>query len=160
MTRVPVARRTGIRRQTTLMVTPVRAALLVTGTGCGDTADHLPKYGSLSDVRKAVDDVVHCDENPRRPPEKVMDPPGFTGQAVMCVDAVEILWFDSSDALDRTYDMFYSAAGEAGSVYFVRGKNWFVVDYSEVQVGAVVDRRVDMKRLADELGAEYIVAER
>lgn len=89
-----------------------------------------------------------------------MDPPGFTGQAVMCVDAVEILWFDSSDALDRTYDMFYSAAGEAGSVYFVRGKNWFVVDYSEVQVGAVVDRRVDMKRLADELGAEYIVAER
>ncbi|MEX5270239.1 hypothetical protein [Kocuria sabuli] len=45
-------------------------------------------------------------------------------------------------------------------MYFVEGRSWFVADGTEVMVGAVPERSIDMEQLADALDARYTVEPR
>jgi hypothetical protein len=144
-----------------------RYASLATGLGlvglvaaCGGTGNangSLPAFKSLDATYQAVDDIVGCNDNASDPPHKSVEGGGPTGESVMCTNGVEVLWFESKEAQDKVYELYASAAGSAGSVYFVEGRNWLVVDYSEVAVSpGKLDGR-NLKDLAEELDAEYTV---
>lgn len=137
----------------------VMMALGLAGTvaACGDNTEQLPAYESLAATYQAVDEVVDCSDDAPAPPEKRLPSGGPTGESLMCTNTVEVLWFDTAGARDDVYDLLASAAGSAGSVYFVEGRNWFVADFSEVGVGAVPKRTIDMEDLARALGARYTV---
>lgn len=133
----------------------VALGLAVTVAACGDDTDQLPAYESLEATYQAVDEVVDCSEEAPAPPEKRLPSGGPTGESLMCTNTVEVLWFDTAEARDDVYGLLASAAGSAGSVYFVEGRNWFVADFSEVGVGTVPERTIDMEGLAHALGARY-----
>ena len=65
-----------------------------------------------------------------------------------------MLWFDSDEARANVYDLFANAGN---TVYMVEGRNWFVVDASEIMVETVSDRTIDIEQLADALDARYTV---
>lgn len=125
--------------------------------GCGGGPDELPAFGSLEATYQAVDEVVDCSDDAPEPAVKLPGSGEPTGESVMCTSTVEVLWFDSDEARENVYDLLADTAGAAGSVYFVEGNNWFVVDGAEVMVGAVPERRIDMEQLADALDARYTV---
>ena len=69
------------------IATLVLVVLLSAGTtACSRDEDGLPEYASLNDAYGAVDAVVNCDTNPPAPTEKVLHPPGPTGESRMCTD--------------------------------------------------------------------------
>jgi hypothetical protein len=71
------------------------------------------------------------------------------------VHTVEIFYFESPDARDDAFTVMADAAGSDGSVYFAEGKNWFVVDYSEVAVGTTDPEPLDLSVLSDPLGTRF-----
>lgn len=73
----------------------------------------------------------------------------------MCTNTVEVLWFESQEAREKVYELIASAAGSAGAVYFAEGRNWFVADVSEVAMGAVPERKLNLEELAENLDAQY-----
>ncbi|WP_124106135.1 hypothetical protein [Kocuria tytonicola] len=125
---------------------------------CSHGDESQPDFASLDDAYGAVDSAVHCDENPPAPTEKVLDPPGPTGESRMCTNAVEVFWFESSSSQEKMFDMLSSIGKPGSPVEFATGRNWFVVDYSAAPNGATPDRDVDMENLAKKLDAHYISA--
>ena len=128
-------------------------------TACGSTSGadlELPEFASLDDSYQAVDAVLDCADDAGEP--LFIDSPGPTGEAMRCTETVEVFWFDSQEAYDNVYELFSVAAGNPGSVYFVEGQNWFVVDFADVAVGAPVPPSLaDLEALAENLGAKYTV---
>ncbi|MFL0503888.1 hypothetical protein AABM36_04210 [Kocuria sp. KSNUG] len=139
------------------IATLVLVVLLSAGTtACSRDEDGLPEYASLNDAYGAVDAVVNCDTNPPAPTEKVLHPPGPTGESRMCTDTLEVLWFDSKTDRDKVFDLLASAAGLAGSVSFVKGRNWLVSDYSDLDTGVTKQRSVDMEAVARSLHGQFV----
>lgn len=95
---------------------------------------------------------LDCREDPP-PPSDVM---GGNGQipaaSVKCTQTVEIFHFESPEARDEAYAVMADAAG---SVYFAEGRNWFVVDYSEVAIGGGDPETLDLSVLSDSLGTRF-----
>lgn len=133
--------------------------LLGAATACGAASgadQELPEFASLDDSYQAVDAVLDCADDAGEP--LFIDSPGPTGEAMRCTETVEVLWFDSQEAYDNVYELFSTAAGNPGSVYFVEGQNWLVVDIAEVAVGAEgLQRNTNLEALAEHLGAKYTV---
>lgn len=114
-------------------------------------------FRSLDATYQAVDDVVNCSDD-------VGDSPVMSGESgrlrvdsVKCTSTVLVLWFKNEENRAETYELMAGAAGSAGSVYFAEGQNWFVVDGSEVAIGAAPERKVDLETLAEKLDAQYTV---
>ena len=140
---------------------PALAMIVLLSAGaaaCSRGEEALPAFGSLNDAYDAVDSAVNCDANPPAPTEKVLDPPGPTGESRMCTNTVEVLWFDSSSSQQKVFDMLSSIGKPGNPVEFATGQNWFVADYSAVPDGPTPDRDVDMRDLAQKLNAHYLVA--
>jgi hypothetical protein len=129
----------------------------VTACGAGSGAgQESPEYATLEDAYKAVDEVLNCADDAGNP--LFIGTPGPTGEAIRCTETVEVFWFDSQEAYDNVHKLFSTAAGNPGSVYFVEGRNWFVVDFAEVAVGVEdPERNADLEVLAENLGAKYAV---
>ncbi|MEX5297050.1 hypothetical protein QYM41_17395 [Kocuria sp. CPCC 205268] len=125
--------------------------------GCGEGTDDLPAFDSLEATYRAVDEIVDCSADAPEPAVKFPGSGKDTGESVMCTSTVEVLWFDHDEAREDVYELLSDTAGDGSSVYFVEGRNWFVVDGAEVMVGAVPERRIDMEQLADALDARYTV---
>jgi hypothetical protein len=135
----------------------VALGLAGAGAGCGDGTGDLPAFDSLEATYQAVDEIVDCSADAPEPAVKFPGSGKDTGESVMCTSTVEVLWFDNEEAREEVYELLADTAGAAGSVYFVEGRNWFVVDGAEVMVGAVPERRIDMEQLADAMDARYTV---
>lgn len=119
------------------------------------SADGLPSVSSLEEARQAVSGQLDCQEDPPSP-TAVMGADGqIPAESVKCTQTVEIFYFDSSGARDEAYTVMADAAGSAGSVYFAEGKNWFVVDYSEVGIGAADPEPMDLSTLSESLGTRF-----
>ncbi|MFJ7749286.1 hypothetical protein ACIQXM_04965 [Arthrobacter sp. NPDC097144] len=120
------------------------------------SADGLPSVSSLEEARQAVSGQLECQSDPPPPTAAVMGADGqVPAEAVKCTQTVEIFYFDSSGARDEAYTVLADAAGSAGSVYFAEGKNWFVVDYSEVGIGAADPEPMDLSALSEPLGTRF-----
>ena len=118
----------------------------------------LPAFPSLAETFAAVDGVADCSPGAPEPPT-VMIPPGDTpGEAQMCTNTVIVMWFDDGEPMDQVVQGAVSSAAGGASVYLVEGANWFAADISEVAVGTVPERKLDLEDLADQLGATYRVA--
>lgn len=122
------------------------------------SADGLPSYNSLEEARQAVSEQLGCQEDPP-PPTAVMGTNGqIPTESVKCTQTVEIFYFESQDARDDAFTVMADAAESDGSVYFAEGKNWFVVDYSDVGVGTADPEPLDLSVLSDPLGARFTEA--
>lgn len=136
------------------------ALILLIGacTGCAAEAsstEDLPAYSSLEAARQAVSGQLDCREDPP-PPSDVMGGNGqIPAESVKCTQTVEIFHFESPEARDEAYALMADAAGSGGSVYFAEGRNWFVVDYSEVAIGGGNPEPLDLSVLSDSLGTRY-----
>lgn len=125
----------------------------------GDGLESLPKFKSLDATYQAVDEAVNCTDDAPDPPHKVAPEGGPTGESVMCTNTVEVLWFESNEARENVYELYSSAAGPAGSVRFVEGQNWLVVDGSEVKIGKAPKKleKRNLERLAEKLDGRFTV---
>ncbi|CEA06904.1 hypothetical protein BN1051_00208 [Arthrobacter saudimassiliensis] len=136
------------------------ALILLIGAGTACTADapsteDLPSYNSLEAARQAVSGQLDCQEDPP-PPTEVMGSNGqLPAESVKCTRTVEIFYFESPEARDEAYTLMSNAAGSEGSVYFAEGRNWFVVDYSEVGVGGGDPEPLDLSALSEPLGTRF-----
>ena len=135
------------------------AALGLVGAvaGCSEDTEELPAFDSLEATYQAVDEIVDCSDDAPEPAVKLPGSGQDTGESLMCTSTVEVLWFDSDEARQDVYDLLADTTGGGNSVYLAEGRNWFVADGTEVMVGAVPERTIDMEQLADALGARYTV---
>ncbi|WP_334684324.1 hypothetical protein [Arthrobacter sp. CAN_A6] len=124
-------------------------------TATGPSIDGLPSYSSLEDARQAVAGHLDCEEDPPLPTAVMGDEGQIPTESVKCTQSVEIFYFESPEARDDAYAVMADAAGSDGSVYFAEGRNWFVVDYSDVGVGTVDPEPLDLSALSDPLGTRY-----
>ncbi|MBG6192496.1 hypothetical protein IWX64_003470 [Arthrobacter sp. CAN_A212] len=76
-------------------------------------------------------------------------------ESVKCTQTAEIFYFTSQDARDDAYNLMAGTAETGGSVYFAEGRNWFVVDYSEVGLGATDPETLDLSVLSEPLGTRF-----
>ena len=121
-------------------------------------SDELPSFNSLEEARQAVAGQLDCVEDPP-PSTDVMGSNGqIPAQSVKCTQTVEIFYFDSAEAREETYTLMGEAAGPEGSVYFAEGRNWFVVDYSQVGVGSAEPEPRDLAALSEPLGTRFTEA--
>ncbi|MHA7286189.1 hypothetical protein ACX80I_07920 [Arthrobacter sp. MDT3-44] len=119
------------------------------------SADGLPSYNSLEEVRQAVSGQLDCLEDPPSPTAVMGTDGQIPTESVKCTQTVEIFYFESPDARDDAFTVMADAAESDGSVYFAEGKNWFVVDYSEVGVGTTDPEPLDLSVLSDPLGTRF-----
>ena len=119
------------------------------------TTDDLPAYGSLDEAREAVSGQLDCLEDPPESTDVMGSDGRIPTESVKCTSTVEIFYFDSQDARDATYDLMAGSAEGDGSVYFAEGRNWFVVDYSEVGVGDTDPDPLDLSVLSEPLGTRF-----
>lgn len=140
---------------------PVLCCLAAALTGCSVQADpaepESPEFTSLADAYRAVDEIADCDETPPEPPAVYLPDGGATGEALMCTGSVALFWFETDQERSAVLYLLASAATPAEDkwVYFAEGKNWFLADMSDVQVGSEPDRRVNVAEVAEALGAQY-----
>ncbi len=122
--------------------------------GAGAPAE-LPKFASLQQAVDAVDEQIGCLDEVGRP-TSVHDAAGLvTTESVKCTETVEVFHFDRPEELDHVVTTLSAAAEADGSMQFVEGRNWFVVDFTEVAVGAPPDGTRDLAGLAEALGADF-----
>lgn len=138
------------------MSTSIAIGLLV-GAACvactpADASTSLPRFESLEETRQAVSEAMDCAEKALEPTQ-VHDEAGlFTTDSAKCTDSVEVFYFESEDSKAKTYSILADADG---TVSFVEGQNWFVVDYSQVATNEGKSRPADFARLASELDARF-----
>jgi hypothetical protein len=133
---------------------------LVVGACSGCTAeepstDDLPSYNSLEETRQAVSERLNCQDDPPDSTVVFGDDGPIHTESVKCTQTVEVFYFDSQEARDDTYTLMSDAAESGGSVYFAEGRNWFVVDYSEVGLGNADPEPVDLSVLSEPLGTRF-----
>ncbi|MEV7136516.1 hypothetical protein AB0N24_27040 [Arthrobacter sp. NPDC093128] len=108
------------------------------------------EFDSVGDARRAVADVIGCDDEPRTDPIINPDIAGFTAEYVVCADRVQVEWFKTEEARNAEHEL-YGDSSQPLSI--VEGENWMVVDMSEA-LGEPPSGK-DLKRLAQELGGEF-----
>lgn len=142
------------------IVSAIGPVLLLMGAGTGCAAgqapvDELPSYSSLEDARQAVFDHLECREELLGSTVVFGSDGPMSTESVKCTPTVELFYFDSQEARTDTYAVMADAAESGGSVYFAEGRNWFVVDYSEVEVGSANPVPIDLSVLSESLGTRF-----
>jgi hypothetical protein len=113
-------------------------------------ASQLREFDSLDDARRAVSEVIGCDEDPKLDPIINPDLAGFTAEYVVCADRVQVAWFKTAEARNADHEL---QSDSAQPLVIVEGENWMVVDMSKA-LGEPPSGK-DLRRLAQELDGEY-----
>ncbi|MFD1846740.1 hypothetical protein [Arthrobacter flavus] len=117
-----------------------------------DASASLPSYDSLESTHQAINELINCVDD--APDSTLVYNEGVltTTNSIKCTEVVEIFHFDSEESKAGTYSLLAEAEG---TVRFAEGKNWFVVDYSDVATVEGVSDRIDVAELAENLDAQY-----
>jgi hypothetical protein len=127
-------------------------------TGCGVQAqpggENLHAFSSMDEAYTAVDDILDCESDSAGEPIVPMgDGIKLTSAQKLCFENVQIDLYADEDALRESYQILSDS--NQGKVHLVHGKNWMVVDVSEMATGQPSKRNIE--RLAKELNGEYAV---
>ncbi|MDR6507249.1 hypothetical protein [Arthrobacter oryzae] len=127
-------------------------------TGCG--AQDQPRdenqqgFSSIDEAYTAVDDILDCESDPVGEPVVPMgDGVRLTSAQKLCFENVQVDLYADQDALRESYRILSDS--NQGKVHVVHGKNWMVVDVSELATGQPSPRNIE--RLAKELSGEYAI---
>lgn len=136
------------------------AAFLVAGSLTGCAAQEYPKgenllvFSSIDEAYTAVDDILGCESDPAGDPIVPMgDGVPLTSAQKLCFENVQLDLYKDQSALQETYRMLSDS--NQGKVHLVHGKNWMVVDFSQMATGQPSTSNI--QRLAKELNGEYSV---
>lgn len=108
----------------------------------------------MDEAYTAVDDILDCASDPAGEPIVPMgDGVKLTSAQKLCFENVQIDLYADEDALRESYQILSDT--NQGKVHLVHGKNWMVVDVSEMATAQPSKRNIE--RLAKELNGEYAV---
>ena len=77
----------------------------------------------------------------------------LTSAQKLCFENVQIDLYTDQKALQESYQILSDT--NQGKVHLVHGKNWMVVDFSQMATGQPSTRNIE--RLAKELNGEYAI---
>jgi hypothetical protein len=136
------------------------AAFLVTAplTGCGaeeqTRGGNLQGFSSIDEAYRAVDGILDCNSDPVGEPIVPMgDGVALTSGQKLCFENVQIDFFADQVTLSESFQILSDS--NQGKIHLVHGKNWMVVDFSEMATGQPSTRNIE--RLVKELHGEYAV---
>lgn len=144
------------RRSFHVEVAAFLVALPLTGCVAQDQprGENLQAFSSIDEAYTAVDDILGCESDP------VGEPVVPIGRAVqltstqkLCSENVQIDLCADQDALQESYQMLSDS--NQGKIHLVRGKNWMVMDFSQMATGQPSTWNIE--RLAKELNGEYAI---
>jgi hypothetical protein len=116
--------------------------------------DHLQSFSSMDEAYTAVDDVLACEADPVGDPIVPMgDGIRLASAQKLCFEKVQIDLFADEKAFRETYQILSDS--NQGKIHLVHGKNWMLVDFTEIATGQPSTR--DIERLLKELNGEYVV---
>jgi hypothetical protein len=128
-------------------------------TAAAGAPAELPEFDSLQTAFEAVDKNIGCLDGVDGS-TSVYDGVGLLNtESTKCTETVEVFYFEAAGDREHVVTTLSAAAEGDGSMQFVEGKNWFVVDYSEVAAGSSPDGSRDLADLAEMLGAEFTEVE-
>jgi hypothetical protein len=113
-------------------------------------APQLKEFDSLDEARRAVADVIGCEEESKTDPIINPDLAGYTAEYAVCANRVQVEWFKTEEVRNAEHQL-YSDSTQPLAV--VEGKNWMVVDMSEALQEPPSGK--DLKALAQELGGQF-----
>lgn len=108
------------------------------------------EFGSIEEARRAVADVIGCEEAPKTDPIINPELAGYTAEYVVCSKRVQVEWFKTEEARNAELQLY---ADSTQPLAIVEGKNWMVVDMSEALQESPSGK--DLKGLAQELGGQF-----
>ncbi len=136
------------------------ATFLLAGplTGCAaqghPTGENLLTFSSIDEAYTAVDEILGCESDPGGDPIVPMGNGGrLTSAQKLCFENVQLDLYADQNALQESYRMLSDSS--QGKVPLVHGKNWMVVDFSQMATGQPSTSNI--QRLAKELNGEYSV---
>lgn len=116
--------------------------------------ENLQAFSSIDEAYAAVDDILGCESEPIGEPIVPMgDRVPLTSAQKLCFENVQIDLYADQNALRQSHQILSDT--NQGKVHLVHGKNWMVVDFSEMATGQPSTRNIE--RLAKELKGEYAV---
>lgn len=116
--------------------------------------EHLQGFGSMDEAYTAVNDVLACEADPVGDPIVPMgDGLRLASAQKLCFERVQIDLFADEKAFRETYQILSDS--NQGKIHLVHGKNWMVVDFTEMATGQPSTR--DIERLVKELNSEYVI---
>lgn len=130
-------------------------AAMITGCSPDQEAESLPAFDSIEEAFDAVDAVLRCEGNPVGHPIVPMgDGVPLTTEQRLCAEHVQVGLYPDEESLQQAFEL-WSDSGQ-GEIKLVRGRNWLVVDVTDVATGE--PSTWDIDGLAEDLGGEYTVA--
>ncbi|MDQ0921880.1 hypothetical protein QF038_000388 [Pseudarthrobacter sp. W1I19] len=137
------------------------AAFLVAApvTGCEAKeqpgGENLQEFRSMDEAYMAVDGALACEADPVGDPIVPMgDDIRLASAQKLCFEKVQIDLFVNEKTFRETYQILSDS--NQGKIHLVHGKNWMVVDFTEIATGQPSTR--DIGRLVKELNGEYVIA--
>lgn len=132
--------------------------VVVALTGCAAQAqtpgENLQAFSSIDEAYAAVDDILDCEPDPVGEPIVPMgDGVPLTSAQKLCFENVQIDVYADQKTLHESYKMLSDS--NQGKIHLVHGKNWMVVDLTEMASGQPSTRNIE--RVAKELNGEYAV---
>lgn len=127
-------------------------------TGCGAKeqpgGENLQGFSSMDEAYTAVSDVLGCEADPVGDPIVPMgDGIRLASAQKLCFEKVQIDLFADEKAFRETYQILSDST--QGKIHLVHGKNWMVVDFTEIATGQPSTR--DIGRLVEGLNGEYVI---
>ena len=144
------------RRLLDIAVATFLVAVPLTGCAAQDEprGENLQAFSSIDEAYTAVDDILGCASDLVGDPiVPIGDSVQLTSAQKLCFENVQIDLYADQDALRESYQILSDT--NQGKVHLVHGKNWMVVDFSEMATGQPSTRNIE--RLAKELNGEYAV---
>ena len=108
------------------------------------------EFGSIEEARRAIADVIGCEEAPKTDPIINPELAGYTADYAVCAKRVQVEWFRTEEARNAEQQLY---ADSTQPLAIVEGKNWMVVDMSEALQESPSGK--DLKGLAQELGGQF-----
>jgi hypothetical protein len=116
--------------------------------------ENLQSFSSMDEAYTAVDEVLACEADPVGDPIVPMgDGIRLASAQKLCFENVQIDLYADEKSLRETYQILSDS--NQGKIHLVHGKNWMVVDFSEMATGQASTR--DIERLVKELNGEYVI---
>jgi hypothetical protein len=144
------------RRLPVIAVATFLVAVPLTGCAAEDQprVENLPVFSSIDEAYAAVDDILDCEPDPVGEPTVPMgDGVRLTSAQKLCFENVQIDLYVDQNALQESYQILSDT--NQGKIHLVHGKNWMVVDFSQMATGRPSTRNIE--RLANELNGEYAI---
>lgn len=144
------------RRSLDIAVATFLVAVPLTGCAAQDQprGENLQAFSSIDEAYTAVDDILDCETDPVGEPIVPMgDGVPLTSEQKLCFENVQLDLYPDQNALQESYQILSDT--NQGKIHLVHGKNWMVVDLSQMATGQPSTKNIE--RLAKELNGEYAV---